>query len=103
VYANVLGKPILVPERPVTSLGSSIFAFLAAGAFPSVEAAQAAVCPPYRTVEPDPVEHAAYEPLYQMYKSLYFSLGNPSSPKISIGAVLPELRRHAASARARRS
>ncbi len=33
VYANVLGKPVLVPERDVTSLGSAIFAFLAAGAF----------------------------------------------------------------------
>ena len=33
VYANVLGKPMLVPEGDVTSLGSAIFAFLAAGAF----------------------------------------------------------------------
>ena len=31
VYANVLGKPILVPESDPTSLGSAIFAFLAAG------------------------------------------------------------------------
>jgi L-ribulokinase len=33
VYANVMGKPILVPKGDVTSLGSAIFAFLAAGAF----------------------------------------------------------------------
>src|SRR6185503_9080838 len=99
VYANVLGKPILVPQRPVTSLGSSIFAFLAAGAFPTVEAAQQAVCPPYRVVEPDAREHEAYEPLYQMYRSLYFSLGSPTSSPISVGTVLPELRRLAARAR----
>ena len=30
VYANVLNKPILVPQGDVTSLGSAIFAFLAA-------------------------------------------------------------------------
>ena len=33
VYANVLNKPVLVPESEVTSLGSAIFAFLAAGTF----------------------------------------------------------------------
>ena len=33
VYANVLGKPVLVPDGIPTSLGSGIFALLAAGAF----------------------------------------------------------------------
>ena len=33
VYANVLSKPMLVPKGDVTSLGSAIFAFLAAGTF----------------------------------------------------------------------
>ena len=33
VYANVLGKPVLVPAGIPTSLGSGIFALLAAGAF----------------------------------------------------------------------
>ncbi len=45
VYANVLGKPILVPQCDVTSLGSAIFAFLAAGTFRTIEEAQAALCP----------------------------------------------------------
>ncbi len=40
VYANVLNKPVLVPAGLPTSLGSGIFALLAAGAFPSIEAAQ---------------------------------------------------------------
>ena len=30
VYANVLGKPVLVPSGKVTGLGSAIFAFMAA-------------------------------------------------------------------------
>lgn len=96
VYANVLGKPVLVPEGSVTSLGSSIMAFLAAGAFESIDEAQRALCPSYRVIEPDPAEHATYERLYAMYKELYFALGDPSSSPIAIGSVLPELRRIAA-------
>lgn len=86
VYANVLNKPVLVPESDVTSLGSAIFAFLAAGAFPSVEAAQDALCPKYRVYEPDPAEAAVSQRLFELYRGLYFSLGQP-------GDVLAELRR----------
>src|SRR5437764_3973868 len=39
VYANVLGRPVLVPTKSVTSLGSAIFAFLAAGTFKTIEEA----------------------------------------------------------------
>jgi L-ribulokinase len=99
VYADVLGKPILVPSRPITGLGSSIFAFLAAGVFATVEDAQAALCPTYRVIEPDPDEHASYERLYAMYRKLYFALGDPTSNAVQLGAVLPELRQIAAEAR----
>lgn len=75
VYAGVFGKPVLVPEREVTSLGSAIFAFLAAGAFKSVEAAQEALCPTYRTVEATPEDVARYQELYELYREAYFSLG----------------------------
>jgi L-ribulokinase len=96
IYANVLGKPVLVPEGSVTSLGSSIMAFCAAGVFESIDEAQRALCPSYRVIEPDPREHAIYERLYAMYRTLYFALGDPASPPVEIGAVLPELRRIAA-------
>jgi L-ribulokinase len=96
VYANVLGKPVLVPERPITGLGSASFAFLAAGAFDSIEAAQRALCPPYRVIAPDAAEHARYEQLYPMYRDLYFAFGNPASAAAPVGRVLPELRRIAA-------
>ena len=99
VYANVLGKPILVPERSITSLGSAIFAFLAAGVFDSVESAQRALCPSYRVIEPDAKSQATYEALYAMYKDLYFAMGDPASAAVPIGHVLPELRRIAAEAR----
>ena len=93
VYANVLGKPVLVPERPATGLGSAIFAFMAAGAFESIDDAQRQLCPPHRIIEPDPRSHQVYDRLYSLFKMLYFSLGNPESPPVSVGGVLPELRR----------
>jgi len=101
VYANVLGKPILVPTKPVTSLGAAIFAFVAAGVFPTIEAAQTALCPPHRVVEPEPREHAVYERLYPLYRSLYFALGDSTSAPVAIGQVLPALRRIAADVVAR--
>jgi L-ribulokinase len=99
VYANVLGKPILVPERPITSLGSAIFAFLAAGVFDSIEAAQRALCPSYRVIEPDARVRPTYERLYSMYKDLYFAMGDPTSEGMRVGHVLPELRRISAEVR----
>jgi len=92
VYANVLNKPVLVPETEVTSLGSAIFAFLAAGVFPSIEAAQDALCPSYRTVEPDAGEHAVYEKLYPLFRRLYFGFGKADAEAIEAGDVLPALR-----------
>ncbi|MFN0170844.1 MAG: ribulokinase [Bryobacteraceae bacterium] len=99
VYANVLNKPVLVPKTEVTSLGSAIFAFLAAGAFPSVEAAQDALCPQYRVVEPQPDAASRYEQLYGLFRNVYFGFGQPASAPIPAGDVLPALRRIAESAR----
>ncbi len=101
VYANVLNKPILVPRDEVTSLGSAIFAFLAAGVFPTIEAAQDALCPEYRTIEPDPGASAVYDTLFALYRKLYFGLGRPDSESVAIGEVLPTLRRIAAEVRAK--
>jgi L-ribulokinase len=100
IYANVLHKPVLVPQDEVTSLGSAIFAFLAAGVFRTVEEAQDALCPKYRTVEPVPAEAAVCERLYSLYRKLYFGFGRPGSDAIPIGDVLPELRVVAAQVRA---
>jgi len=99
VYANILNKPILVPEGDVTSLGSAIFAFMAAGAFTSIEDAQNALCPPFATIEPQPASRAVYDELSGHYRELYFALGMPESDPVSIGSVLPSLRRIAAEAK----
>ena len=102
VYANVFNKPVLVPKQEVTSLGSAIFAFLAAGTFNSVEEAQEALCPSYRVVTPDSRRHKTYEKLYALYSKLYFALGQPASERVAIGDVLPALRNLAAEVRASR-
>ena len=99
VYANVMQKPMLVPERPITSLGSALFAFLAAGVFPSIADAQRALCPPYREVKPDPATRETYEQLYGMYRSLYFGLGAPDSAPVALGEILPQLREIATQSR----
>jgi L-ribulokinase len=99
VYANVLNKPVLVPESEVTSLGSAIFAFLAAGAFGSVEEAQEKLCPSYRVIEPDARAAAVYEELYALYRKLYCGFGQPGASAAAFGDVLPALRQIAAEAR----
>jgi L-ribulokinase len=99
VYANVMGKPILVPKGDVTSLGSAIFAFLAAGAFRTVEEAQDALFPGYATVEPEAASAATYAELYPLYHKLYFSFGQRRSGAVGIGEILPSLRSIAARAR----
>ncbi len=99
VYANVLNKPVLIPKSDVTSLGSAIFAALAAGAFRTLEEAQDALCPEYRVVEPDAKAAQTYEELYALYRDLYFAFGSSNAPAISAGRILPTLRRVAAAAR----
>ncbi len=99
IYANVLNKPILVPQGDVTSLGSVIFAFVAAGAFPTLQKAQKALCPPHRIFHPDGQSVAVYERLYQLYRRLYFAFGSRQSSPVTIGDVLPELRVIAAEVR----
>ncbi|HZL56593.1 MAG TPA: FGGY-family carbohydrate kinase, partial [Bryobacteraceae bacterium] len=91
VYANVLNKPVLVPADDVTSLGSAIFAFLAAGTFQTVAEAQKSLCPGYRTFEPQPYARAAYDELFGYFRSLYFEFGR--------GAPMPGIRRIAREAR----
>jgi L-ribulokinase len=99
VYADVLNKPVLVPAGIPTSLGSGIFALLAAGAYKTIEEAQAAVCLPLRTVQPNPKAALVYEQLYRHYRDLYFALGKRDAGPAALGAVLPELRKIAAETR----
>ncbi|HTH42464.1 MAG TPA: ribulokinase [Terracidiphilus sp.] len=99
IYANVLKKPVLVPAGIPTSLGSGIFALMAAGAYKTIEEAQAAVCLPFRTVEPDEQASEIYDRLYPLYRDVYFALGSGDAKPIALGKVLPVLRKIAAEVR----
>jgi L-ribulokinase len=89
VYANVLGKPVLVPSSNVTGLGAAIFAFLAAGAFKTIGEAQDKICPSHKVYEPEKSAQKIYEGLYQHFRRIYFAFGEPG--KSAFGQVLPDL------------
>lgn len=86
VYATLLGKPVLVPEKDITGLGAAIFAFLAAGAFASIEEAQDALCPSYRIVEPEAADQQVAKELTARFREVYFEFGRETN------ATLPTLR-----------
>ena len=90
VYANVLGRPVLVPSSNVTGLGSAIFAFMAAGSFATIEEAQRQVCPSHTIYTPDAEARHVYDELYGLYKRLYFDFGRPATGG-AFGDVLPSL------------
>lgn len=92
VYANVLGKPVLVPSGIPTSLGSGIFAMVAAGVYPTIEAAQSELCLSYTEFTPQADARETYEKLYQFYRGVYFGLGQRSAAPVALGDVLPGLR-----------
>ena len=81
VYANVLGKPVLVPKGDVTSLGSAIFAFLAAGRLPDHRRGAGRSCArASATIEPEPVRRPPASELFALYRKLYFAFGQRTSP-----------------------
>jgi L-ribulokinase len=90
VYANVLGRPVLVPASNVTGVGSAIFAFLAAGAFRTIEEAQAHVCPAYTVFNPQPDTRQVYDQLYALFRRIYFDFGKPAEGT-RFADVLPAL------------
>ncbi len=89
VYANVLGRPVLVPSGKVTGLGSAIFAFLAAGSFNSITEAQDKICPMHIVYQPQADTQDVYRELYDMYRKIYFDFGRPEGS--AFGHVLPQL------------
>ena len=77
VYADVLGKPVLVPAGVPTSRGSAIIA-------------------PFTVFTPRPAATAIYERLFALYRKAYFALGTRSAEAVPLGDILPELRKIAA-------
>ena len=101
VYADVLRRPVLVPSKSVLSLGSGIFAFLAAGTFKTIEEAQDKLCPSYEAFLPNKSVVGVYDILYPLYRKLYFALGSLAGGEF--GEILPKLIEVAAQAVKRES
>ncbi|SCG41901.1 ribulokinase [Micromonospora coxensis] len=77
VYADVLRRPLHVLDAAhPAALGAAIHAATAAGAYPDVEAASAAMGAPHRQIyHPDPARAAAYDDLYAEYRALHDHFG----------------------------
>jgi L-ribulokinase len=92
IYADVLNKPVLVPDGIPTSLGSGIVAMVAAGIFPTITEAQDKLCLPFKTYLPQPKAVEIYERLYTLYRKVYFAFGTRDAEAAPMGDVLAELR-----------
>src|SRR6185437_11162980 len=92
IYANVLNKPVLVPDGTPTSLGSCIFALLAAGTFRTIEEAQAKLCLKYRIYKPEPDAVAVYDRLYRHYRAHYFNFGAGKPESVTMQETFLTLR-----------
>ncbi|MDZ5442917.1 ribulokinase [Micromonospora sp. 4G57] len=77
IYADVLRRPLHVLDAAhPAALGAAIHAAVAAGAYPDVEAASAAMGARHReTWRPDPARAAAYDDLYAEYRALHDHFG----------------------------
>ncbi|WP_025732142.1 ribulokinase [Carnimonas nigrificans] len=89
IYADMLGKEILVPKYSPTGVGACIFASVAAGLFKNIEDAQQTLCPPLVTVTPNENNRNASDKLYGLFKELYFGFGEGQA--VDLATVLPRL------------
>lgn len=79
IYADVIGMPIKASRCPQTpALGAAIDAACAAGVYPNIESAVAAMsCKDFDVYTPSPENHREYDRLYAEYMTLhdYFGKG----------------------------
>jgi len=94
IYADVLGRPMLVAGSPqAPALGAAIAAAVAAGVHPGFEAAQQRMTSlkPER-YDPDPAARPVYDELYLMYRELHDVFGGaPGAPAGSLPTLMKRL------------
>jgi L-ribulokinase len=92
IYADVLDRPMKIARSDQTcALGAAMCGAVAGGAFPSLEAAQAAICATRDGVfQPNPAASAVYRKLYTLYRTLHDAFGTTSSSG-SLYHVMKEL------------
>ena len=97
IYADVLGRPMLIAGSPQTpALGSAISAAVAAGAaaggYDSFEAAQEAMTSlKDKRFLPDPAAHAVYDELYGMYMELHDAFGGVPGAQSDFPSLMKRL------------
>ncbi|HMP06064.1 MAG TPA: ribulokinase [Lacipirellulaceae bacterium] len=92
VYADVCNRPMKISRSAQTcALGAAIFGAVAAGAYPTVEAAQAQMTGVKSAVyEPRPADAATYARLYPLYRQLHDAFGSAGWSG-SLAGVMKEL------------
>ena len=97
IYADVLGRPMLIAGSPQTpALGSAISAAVAAGGaaggFDTFEEAQAAMTSlKEKRFLPDPEAQAVYDQLYGMYMELHDAFGGVQRAQADIPTLMKRL------------
>ncbi len=77
IHADVSGLPLsLTQVSDAPALGSAILAATGTGLYPDIPSAAAAMVTITRTVQPDERAHAAYRPIFQVYRDLYPEISN---------------------------
>ena len=100
VYANVLNKPILVPDGVPTSLGRGSLRCWRLGLFQRLKRHKRRCAWGTRAFQPEPAAVAVYEQLFKHYHDVYFALGTRDAAAVRLGGVLPDLKKIAAEAEA---
>jgi L-ribulokinase len=90
IYADVLNLDVHVPDRSPVGVGACIFAALAAGSFPDIDAAQERLCPGMQVFRPRAGRRVTYDRLSDCYNRTYFALGQGQA--FDLSGVLPFLR-----------
>jgi L-ribulokinase len=93
IYADVLGRPMLVAGSPQTpALGAAIAASVAAGAHLSFEAAQEKMTElKEKRYTPDPGAKRVYDELYGVYRELHDSFGAVPGAKADFPTLMKRL------------
>ncbi|MFI5840181.1 ribulokinase [Catenuloplanes sp. NPDC051500] len=89
IYSDVLRRPLhLIDSDQGPALGSAIHAAVAAGAYPDIRAAAAAMGKVRRDVyTPDPARADAYDALYEIYSELHEQFGRTSTSLHRLRAI----------------
>jgi len=78
LFADTSGLEVHVPaSSEIPARGAALFGAVAAGSFPDIAAAVAAMRPgTARTYRPDPAAKEIYDQVYAVYRNLYQTLGH---------------------------